>query len=73
MFTHDDLKLIDSSVGKNNDKTKAVGQKRKVLFSRLFFEKVNSGDITANKLSQTAKDNFGKAFDFIDKNFVQSN
>jgi len=73
MFTHDDLKLIDSSVGKNNDKTKAVGQKRKVLFSKLFFEKVNSGDITANKLSQTAKDNFGRAFDFIDRNFVQSN
>ena len=71
MFTHDDLKLIDSSVGKNNDKTKAVGQKRKVLFSKLFFEKVNSGDITADKLSQTAKDNFGKAFDFIDKNFLQ--
>ena len=71
MFTHDDLKLIDSSVGKNNDKTKAVGQKRKVLFSKLFFEKVNSGDITVDKLSQTAKDNFGKAFDFIDKNFLQ--
>ncbi len=72
MFTHNDLKLIDSGVGKNNDKTKAVGQKRKVLFSKLFFEKVNSRDITADKLSQTAKDNFGKAFDFIDKNFVQS-
>lgn len=72
MFTHDDLKLIDSSVGKNNDKTKTVGQKRKVLFSRLFFEKVNGGDITADKLSQTAKDNFGKAFNFIDKNFVRS-
>jgi predicted ATP-dependent endonuclease of OLD family len=72
MFTIDDLKLVDTNVGKNPDKVKAVGQKRKMLFSKLFFEKVNSGDITADKLSQTAKDNFGNAFDFIEKNFVQS-
>ena len=73
MFTTDDLKLVDTNVGKSNDKVKAVGQKRKMIFSKLFFEKVNSNDITADKLSQTAKDNFGKAFDFIEKNFVQSN
>ena len=70
MFTHEDLKLVDVRVGKNNDKTKAVGQKRKILFSRLFFEKVNNGDITIDKLSKTAKDNFCKAFDFIDRNFA---
>jgi predicted ATP-dependent endonuclease of OLD family len=77
MFTTDDLKLVDTNVGKSNDKVKAVGQKRKMLFSKLFFEKVNSenkdSNITAEKLSDTAKDNFGKAFDFIEKNFVQSN
>lgn len=28
--------------------------------------------ITAEKLSDTVKDNFGKAFDFIGKNFIQS-
>ena len=73
MFTTDDLKLVDTNVGKSTDKVKAVGQKRKMLFSKLFFEKVNSDEITADKLSQTAKDNFDKAFDFIEKNFVQSN
>lgn len=76
MFTTDDLKLVNTNVGKSTDKVKAVGQKRKMFFSKLFFEKVNSEDknnnITAEKLSDTAKDNFGKAFDFIEKNFVQS-
>lgn len=67
MFTAEDLKLVDPKVGKNVDKSKAVGDKRKVLFGRLFFEKAEHGEITINKISQTAKDNFGKVFDFIDK------
>jgi len=73
MFTHNDLKLIDSSVKQDSDKTKVVGRKRKVLFSRLFFEKANKGEITENNISKTAKNNFGKVFDFIEKNFVKSN
>lgn len=70
MFTQDDLKLIDPKVATNSDKVKAVGKKRKVLFSQLFFDKVNSGEITESNISTTAKDNFKKAFDFIDINFV---
>lgn len=73
MFTHNDLKLIDSSVKQDSDKTKVVGRKRKVLFSRLFFEKANKGEITENNISRTAKDNFGKVFNSIEKNFVKSN
>ena len=69
MFTTDDLKLVDTNISKSADKVKAVGQKRKVIFSKLFFEKVNSNDITMDKLSQTAKDNFGRAFEFIEKRF----
>ena len=71
MFALDDLKLVNATVGKGADMVKVVGQKRKVFFSKSFFEKVDSKDITAGELSQTAKDNFGKAFNFIDKNFVQ--
>jgi predicted ATP-dependent endonuclease of OLD family len=70
MFTQDDLKLIDPKVATNSDKVKAVGKKRKVLFSQLFFDKVNSGEITDSNISTDAKDNFKKAFDFIDINFV---
>lgn len=72
MFSQDDLKLVDPKLGNNSDKVKAVGKKRKVLFSQLFFDKVNSGEITATKISQSAKDNFNKVFDFIDKNLLQS-
>lgn len=72
MFTCNDFKLIDSSVKQDSDKTKVVGRKRKVLFSKLFFEKVNKGDITEDKISKTAKSNFKKVFDFIEKNFVKS-
>lgn len=73
MFTHNDLKLIDSIVKQDSDKTKVVGRKRKVLFSKLFFEKADKGEITEDKISKTAKDNFKKAFDFIERNFVKLN
>lgn len=73
MFTFNDLKLIDPSVKQDSDKTKVVGRKRKVLFSKLFFEKANKGDITEDKVSKTAKDNFKKVFNFIEKNFVKLN
>lgn len=65
MFEKDDLKLVDMNIGNSSDMVKAVGQKRKVLFSKLFFEKVASGEITLNKLSQGAKDKFSAAFEFI--------
>lgn len=68
MLTLTDLKLVDSKLGKSTDMVKAVGKKRKVLFSKLFFEKVKSNEITNDKLSKTAKDNFAKAFEFIDDN-----
>jgi len=73
MFTMNDFKLIDSSVKQDSDKVKVVGRKRKVLFSKLFFEKVEKGEITKDKISKTAKDNFTKAFNFIEKNFIKLN
>ena len=76
MFTIEDLKLVDTNVTKNPDNAKAVGERRKVLFSKSFYEKVYSTDkginITATKLSDYALKNFAKAFDFIDKNFTLS-
>lgn len=65
MFQYEDLKLIDATVSKAADKTKAVGKKRKVLFSKIFFEKVEKGEIKKESLSETTITNFGKAFDFI--------
>ena len=68
MFTYNDLKLVGLSINRHNDMVKVVGQKRKVLFSKLFFEKVNNGEITKDQLSTKAKGNFKKAFDFIKQN-----
>ena len=68
MFTYNDLKLVGLQVNRSNDMVKVVGQNRKVLFSKLFFEKVNNGEITKDQLSDQAKSNFKKAFDFIKQN-----
>ncbi len=73
MFTHEDLKLIDPNVVNNDDKSKEVGHKRKVLFAQLFFKKVDSNEIDLNNLSETSKENFSKAFNFIDGCFQKLN
>ncbi|MEZ6209381.1 MAG: hypothetical protein R3B64_02305 [Candidatus Paceibacterota bacterium] len=70
MFEVDDLKLIDSKVSIKADSAKTIGDSRKVVFSKLFYEKVESGEITKKKLKQTTIDNFNKVFDWIDKNLV---
>lgn len=70
IFTIDDIKLIDSSVKTNKDKVKVVGKKRKVLFSKLFFEKIEKGEIKKDDISKKAQDNFNKVFNFIEDNFV---
>ena len=72
MFTYNDFKLVGPKVSSHNDMVKVVGRKRKVLFSKLFFEKVNNGEITAGQISNYAKDNFKKAFDFIEQNLLNN-
>ena len=72
MFTTGDLKLIDSNIQDKKNKSEAVGSGRKVLFARIFFEKVESGKVKNKHISKTAKDNFTKAFNFIDNNLKVS-
>lgn len=71
MFTYNDLRLVDLTVSKNthNDKVKVVGKKRKVLFAKMFYEKVMSKEITKSQISKTATNNFQKAFKFIEGNY----
>jgi len=69
MFTLDDIKLTGLQVtSQSSDNVLAVGQKRKVLCSQLFKEKVDSGDIKLSHLSADAKANFKSAFKFINDN-----
>ena len=68
MFTLDDMKLVDDKLNVKATTVESIGEKRKVVFSKSFYEKVVSGDITKKKLSVVAINNFNEVFDWIDKN-----
>ncbi len=67
MFTVDDIRLVDPKLITKTDATKAIGEKRKVIFAKSFFEKVNSGQITRRKLNAATVANFNKVFDWIEQ------
>lgn len=71
MFSINDLHLIDDTV-KITDKRKSIDviwKWRKILFSKIFFEKVNSWKITKKQLDKKTITNFEEVFSFIDKMF----
>lgn len=67
MFTKEDINLIDNTVQDKATPEKMIGGKRKVLFSKLFHEKVMNGEITEKNISKNAKENFKKVFDWIEQ------
>lgn len=67
MFSIDELKLVDPNIVSKPDKCESVGMHRKIIFAKLFFEKVNAGEIKESHLSTAIKDRFAKAFDFCAK------
>jgi predicted ATP-dependent endonuclease of OLD family len=71
LFTADDMKLVNSEADfgtlKNSEVVRNYGGKE--LYARLFYEKVNSGEITSIKVSKASLKNFGKIFHFIEKTF----
>lgn len=68
MFTVNDMKLVDDKLANKTDAASAIGDKRKVVFAKTFFEKVESGEITKDKLDKTTVSNFNKVFDWVEKN-----
>ncbi|MEX0672583.1 MAG: AAA family ATPase [Candidatus Paceibacterota bacterium] len=68
MFIINDMKLIDDKLANKADVASAIGEKRKVVFAKTFFEKVESGAITKNKLDNATIANFNKIFDWVEKN-----
>jgi len=68
MFTTEDIKLIDQKVSIKSDPVKTIGERRKVIFAKSFYEKVGSGDITLDNISSDAVSNFSKVFDWINNN-----
>lgn len=67
MFTLSDMKLVDDKLANKADAASAIGAKRKVVFAKTFFEKVENGTITKAKLDAATVANFAKVFDWIEK------
>lgn len=70
MFTLNDMKLVDGKLSDKTDVATAIGEKRKVVFAKAFFEKIASGEITKKKLNSATIANFNTVFDWIEKNLV---
>ncbi len=72
LFTCEDLKLIGEHIvcNEKGDKSKAVGESRKIMFAQLFHQKVNSKEITQEKLDPKTISRFEKIFEFLDSAFT---
>jgi predicted ATP-dependent endonuclease of OLD family len=68
MFSTNDLKLVDDKIVVKTDAATSIGEKRKLIFAKAFFEKVEGGEISKSKLSSTTISHFNKVFDWIEKN-----
>ncbi len=66
MFTVNDMKLVDDKLAVKADSAKSVGDKRKVVFAKSFYEKVEGNQITKKKLDAATVANFNKVFDWIE-------
>jgi len=68
MFSTNDLKLVDDKIVVKTDAATSIGEKRKLIFAKAFFEKVESGEISKSKLNSVTISRFNKVFDWIEKN-----
>ena len=68
MFEIEDIRLVDKTFAGTDGKV-VIGNKRKVTFSKLFHEMIINGKIKEANISETAKNNFNKVFDWIEERF----
>lgn len=70
MFSLEDLRLIDNNIKKTETrKPSAVIGHRKIVFSRVFAQRVNSGEIIKGNLSNSTIKNFEEIFEWINQKF----
>ncbi len=71
MFDLDDLKHIDSeiTINKSRSSFENIGKKRKILFAKLFYQKVDTNEIKLNDLNSKTIKRFKEVFDWIDEKF----
>lgn len=71
LFNLDDLLLIDPSIKIDINKTPVehIGEKRKILFSKMFYQKVFNGEIKKNQIHQETKNKFEEILKWIEDQF----
>jgi predicted ATP-dependent endonuclease of OLD family len=72
IFSQKDLLLIDSSIKEDNKKTpiEIIGSKRKIVFSKMFYQKVENGEIKKSQLHADTIKGFEEALKWIDTQFA---
>ena len=72
IFNQKDLLLIDSTIKEDIKKTpiEIIGAKRKILFSKMFYQKVFNGEITKNQLHADTISQFDEVFKWIENQFA---
>ena len=70
MFSANDLSLVDSKIKKDdNRKSSNIIGSRKIVFAKMFSEKVNNNEITKSKLAKSTLQNFEIIFKWIEEKF----
>lgn len=70
LFSISDIHLIDSDINLDDDKKPSqIIANRKIVFSRIFSEKVNNGEIKKSNLDKSTVKNFEEVFIWIDEKF----
>ena len=72
LFNQKDLLLIDSTLKEDSKKTsiEIIGSKRKFIFSKIFYQKVISGEITKNQINPETIKKFNEVFKWIETQFT---
>lgn len=70
MFSNKDLTLVDDKIKESDTREPIIiiWRKRKIIFAKSFFQKVEEGIITKDKLSESTVSNFENAFKWIELN-----
>lgn len=71
MFESTDLKLIDNTINVINNKTsfEAIGKRNKIIFARIFFTKVEKGEIDKAHFHPETIKRFREVFSWIERQF----
>jgi hypothetical protein len=65
--------LLDSTIKEDSKKTpiEIIGVKRKILFSKLFYQKVDNGEIKKNNIQPETISRFEEIFKWIEMQFIE--